>query len=111
MEREHSKDKKLKVKGVLRGLLISAIYFVICANSVFAAGTGQEVITKAVSLLSTGGKTLGGILSVWSLIQLGIAFKESNGPQQHQAIAGVIGGAIIVGASQYLSTLQIDFTT
>lgn len=65
------------------------------------------MLENVKNLLSDGVTALGGILIVFGLVNLGLTIKDGmqgGGGQLSGALAMIIGGAIVVGASVYFKT-------
>ena len=70
------------------------------------------MLTNAINLLTQGMTFMGGALIVFGLINLGMTIKDGmqgGGGQLSGAIAMMIGGAIIIGASVYFGSLDISW--
>lgn len=70
------------------------------------------MLANAINLLTQGMMFLGGALIVFGLINLGMTIKDGmqgGGGQLSGAIAMMIGGAIIIGASVYFGSLDISW--
>lgn len=70
------------------------------------------MLANAINLLTQGMTFMGGALIVFGLINLGMTFKDGmqgGGGQLSGAIALMIGGAIIIGASVYFGSLDISW--
>ena len=70
------------------------------------------MLANAINLLTQGMTFMGGALIVFGLINLGMTIKDGNqggGGQLSGAIAMMIGGAIIIGASVYFGSLDISW--
>ena len=70
------------------------------------------MLANAINLLTQGMTFMGGALIVFGLINLGMTIKDgmqSGGGQLSGAIAMMIGGAIIIGASVYFGSLDISW--
>ena len=69
------------------------------------------MLATAINLLTQGMTFMGGALIVFGLINLGMTIKDGmqgGGGQLSGAIAMMIGGAIIIGASVYFGSLDIS---
>lgn len=67
------------------------------------------MLNNAVSMLTQGIAFLGGVLVVFGLVNLGMTIKDGmqgGGGQLSGAIAMIVGGAIVVGASVYFGSLN-----
>lgn len=70
------------------------------------------MLANAINLLTQGMTFMGGALVVFGLINLGMTIKDGmqgGGGQLSGAIAMMIGGAIIIGASIYFGSLDISW--
>ena len=70
------------------------------------------MLANAINLLTQGMTFMGGALIVFGLINLGMTIKDGmqgGGGQLSGAIATMIGGAIIIGASVYFGSLDISW--
>lgn len=70
------------------------------------------MLANAINLLTQGMTFIGGALIVFGLINLGMTIKDGmqgGGGQLSGAIAMMIGGAIIIGASVYFGSLDISW--
>lgn len=61
----------------------------------------------AMSLFGKGVTAAGALLTVWGIVQLGGAIKDSNGPGMQQAIMQIIGGAIIAAAGLVIPNITM----
>lgn len=67
------------------------------------------MLDNAVNMLTQGVTFLGGAIVVFGLINLGMTIKDGmqgGGGQLSGAIAMIVGGAIVVGASIYFGQLN-----
>ena len=70
------------------------------------------MLANAINLLTQGMTFMGGAFIVFGLINLGMTIKDGmqgGGGQLSGAIAMMIGGAIIIGASFYFGSLDISW--
>ena len=70
------------------------------------------MLANAINRLTQGMTFMGGALIVFGLINLGMTIKDGmqgGGGQLSGAIAMMIGGAIIIGASVYFGSLDISW--
>lgn len=70
------------------------------------------MLANAINLLTQGMTFMGGALIVFGLINLGMTIKDGmqgGGGQLSGAIAMMIGGAIIIGASVYFGSMDISW--
>jgi hypothetical protein len=62
---------------------------------------------EAMSMLSKGVLAAGSLLTIWGLVQLGLAIKDSNGPGMQHAILQAVGGGIIVAAAAWFTNITL----
>lgn len=70
------------------------------------------MLAEVMSKLSGGVGFLGGVLIVFGLVNLGMSLKDGaqgGGGQLGGAIAMIVGGGVIVGASVYFGTLDTSW--
>ena len=73
------------------------------------AGKEDFMLQNAVSMLTQGLTFLGGVLVVFSLVNLGMTIKDGmqgGGGQLSGAIAMIVGGAIVIAAAVYFGSLN-----
>lgn len=81
-------------------------------NVVLASAVGGDMLQNAVDMLTQGVGFLGGVLIVFGLVNLGMTIKDGmqgGGGQLAGAIAMIVGGAVVVGASVYFATLPTSW--
>lgn len=81
-------------------------------NIVLDTAVGQDMLGNAVKMLTQGVGFLGGVLIVFGLVNLGMTIKDGmqgGGGQLAGAIAMIVGGAVVVGASVYFATLPTNW--
>ncbi|WP_430596371.1 hypothetical protein [Enterococcus sp. DIV2163] len=67
----------------------------------------MDYFNQAMSLFSNGIITAGSLLTVWGIIQLGVAIKEHNGPEMQHAIFQIVGGAVILAAGAWITNISM----
>lgn len=70
------------------------------------------MLSNAINMLTGGVTFLGGVLVVFGLINLGMTIKDGmqgGGGQLSGAIAMIVGGAIVIGAAFYFSSLDVSW--
>ncbi|AUB54378.1 MULTISPECIES: hypothetical protein [Enterococcus] len=67
----------------------------------------MDYFNQAMSLFSNGVITAGSLLTVWGIIQLGVAIKEHNGPGMQHAIFQIVGGAVILAAGAWITNISM----
>ncbi len=74
--------------------------------------TGEQTLPKILNLLSGGVTFLGAAVSIFGLIQLGLAIKDGStggGGQLAGAIAMIAGGAIVAAAGVWFGSLDTSW--
>ena len=65
------------------------------------------MFTQMITLLSKGVLAAGALLAVWGMISVGRGLKDSNGPGIQNGIMELIGGGIVIAASQLITTITL----
>lgn len=72
------------------------------------------MLQNAVQMLTSGVTFLGGVLVVFGLVNLGMTIKDGmqgGGGQLAGAIAMIVGGAVVIGAAAYFSSLDVSWAS
>ena len=67
----------------------------------------NAMFTQMITLLSKGVLAAGALLAVWGMISVGRGLKDSNGPGIQNGIMELIGGGIVITASQLITTITL----
>ena len=67
----------------------------------------NAMFTQMITLLSKGVLAAGALLAVWGMISVGRGLKDSNGPCIQNGIMELIGGGIVIAASQLITTITL----
>ena len=67
----------------------------------------NAMFTQMITLLSKGVLAAGALLAVWGMISVGRGLKDSNGPGIQTGIMELIGGGIVIAASQLITTITL----
>ena len=67
----------------------------------------NAMFTQMITLLSKGVLAAGALLAVWGMISVGRGLKDSNGPGIQNVIMELIGGGIVIAASQLITTITL----
>ena len=67
----------------------------------------NAMVTQMITLLSKGVLAAGALLAVWGMISVGRGLKDSNGPGIQNGIMELIGGGIVIAASQLITTITL----
>lgn len=67
----------------------------------------NAMFTQMITLLSKGVLAAGALLAVWGMISVGRGLNDSNGPGIQNGIMELIGGGIVIAASQLITTITL----
>lgn len=67
----------------------------------------NAMFTQMITLLSKGVLAAGALLAVWGMISVGRGLKDSNSPGIQNGIMELIGGGIVIAASQLITTITL----
>lgn len=67
----------------------------------------NAMFTQMITLLSKGVLAAGALLAVWGMISVGRGLKDSNGPGIQNGIMELIGGGIVIAASQLITIITL----
>ena len=67
----------------------------------------NAMFTQMITLLSKGVLAAGALLAVWGMISVGRGLKDSNGPGIQNGIMELIGGGIVIAASQLITPITL----
>ena len=67
----------------------------------------NAMFTQMITLLSKGVLAAGALLAVWGMISVGRGLKDSNGPGIQNGILELVGGGIVIAASQLITTITL----
>ena len=67
----------------------------------------NAMFTQMITLLSKGVLAAGALLAVWGIITVGRFLKDTNGPGIQNGIMELIGGGIVIAASQLITTITL----
>ena len=67
----------------------------------------NAMFTQMITLLSKGVLAAGALLAVWGMISVGRGLKDSNGPGIQNGMRELIGGGIVIAASQLITTITL----
>lgn len=72
--------------------------------------SNKAMLTNIITLVKGAVGFLGAFLVVWGAVNLGLAIREqSGGPQIASAIATIAGGAVIIAAAIYFSSIDTSW--
>lgn len=94
-------DKKRLVLVVCIGIL----FLFASVSTCYAAGSIEGSISKLNSLIRSVVKAIGGIATLWGVVQLGISMKGHDAAQRSTAILAIAGGLMIFFAPEILDSI------
>ena len=77
----------------------------IAASTAYAADDPLEAINNLTSFLYSLARAIGVIVTLFSIIQLGISIKSHDPTQRSMAIMGIVGGVIIMFAKEIIGLI------
>lgn len=79
-------------------------------NLMIAAGTtGEDFLTKSISILSTIAIGFGGLYAAWGGVILFSSIKDHNGPEIKNGLLQLIGGVGICAIGVMINGIDISF--
>lgn len=93
--------KKIKKKVYMTMLLVSL--FAAQLNVCYAVSDPLEGISNLETLLFSIVSAIGGVILLWSIVQLGIAIKKHDPAATTEAILGIVAGLCIACAPWIVS--------
>ncbi|MFT3944343.1 MAG: hypothetical protein QM705_11065 [Ancrocorticia sp.] len=63
------------------------------------------MIDTVLSLIGRGAIFMGAVLALWGAIQIGLGMNESQGSQIKSGLAQLAGGAVVVAAGAFFTTI------
>lgn len=99
---KETKERKVRLSGIVLAVitLMSQTGFALASNgSVNPQTAVNNLSTLFISLISA----LGGIILLWSIVQLGIGMKRHDPAATSEALLGVVAGLIIAGGPWVVS--------
>lgn len=79
--------------------------FLMAATPVYAAGSIEGSIASLNTLIRSVVKAIGGIATLWGVVQLGIAMKGHDAAQRSTALLTIAGGLMIFFAPEILDSI------
>ncbi len=85
-------------------------YGLLCTPNIAFAADANDMLDKILGLASTAVSLLGGALIVWGGVKFGLAVKDHQGGNaMAESVATIGGGAIILAAATYFSSVMGDY--
>lgn len=69
----------------------------------------MNYLQQGLSIISKGLITFGGVWTVWGIVIFAGGLNDSNGHDIKKGILQAIGGALIIAASAWLLTIDVNF--
>ena len=83
----------------------ACMLFLMMAAPVYAAGSIEGSIANLNTLIRSVVKAIGGIATLWGVVQLGISMKGHDAAQRSTALLTVAGGLMIFFAPEILDSI------
>lgn len=84
---------------------MSILFLVAGASICFAAGSIEGSIASLNTLIRSVVKAIGGIATLWGVVQLGISMKGHDAAQRSTALLAIAGGLMIFFAPEILDAI------
>ena len=88
-----------------RYALCVALLTLLLAAPVYAAGSIESSIASLDTLIRSVVKAIGGIATLWGVVQLGISMKGHDAAQRSTALLTIAGGLMIFFAPEILDSI------
>lgn len=69
----------------------------------------MDYLSQGMALISKGLIAFGGVWTVWGIVILASGLNEHNGQDIKQGMLRAIGGALIIAAAAWLTTIDFAF--
>lgn len=81
------------------------VLFLLTVTPVYAAGSIEGSIANLNTLIRSVVKAIGGIATLWGVVQLGISMKGHDAAQRSTALLTIAGGLMIFFAPEILDSI------
>lgn len=81
------------------------VLFLLSITPVYAAGSIESSIANLNTLIRSVVKAIGGIATLWGVVQLGISMKGHDAAQRSTALLTIAGGLMIFFAPEILDSI------
>lgn len=99
------KRNHTKISRYARYAVCAVMLMLLMAAPVYAAGSIESSIASLNTLIRSVVKAIGGIATLWGVVQLGIAMKGHDAAQRSTALLTIAGGLMIFFAPEILDTI------
>ncbi len=69
----------------------------------------EDYLGQGMSLISKGLIAFGGVWTIWGIVVLAGGLNEHNGQDIKQGMLRAVGGALIIAAAAWLTTIDFSF--
>lgn len=84
---------------------IGMLFLFSSVTCVYAAGSIESSLSNLTKLIRSLVKAIGGIATLWGVVQLGISMKSHDAAQRSTALLAIAGGLMIFFAPEILDSI------
>jgi len=100
-----------KVQKITLAAFCTLLIIAAFSTPVYASGIIDTVIDNMVEFLAWGVGIIGGMIAIFGLITLGLAFSADNAAEKQKAIMMIVGGIIVVAVGVLIGTVGPQILT
>lgn len=72
-------------------------------------GKKMNYLQQGFSIISKGLIAFGGVWTVWGIVVMAGGLNDHNGQDIKQGVLRAVGGALIIAAAAWLTTIDVNF--
>lgn len=69
----------------------------------------MNYLEKGLEIISKGLIAFGGVWTVWGIVVMAGGLNDHNGQDIKQGVLRAVGGALIIAAAAWLTTINVNF--
>lgn len=69
----------------------------------------MNYLGEGFNIISKGLIAFGGVWTVWGIVVMGGGLNDHNGQDIKQGVLRAVGGALIIAAAAWLTTINVNF--
>lgn len=69
----------------------------------------MNYLEKGLEIISKGLIVFGGVWTVWGIVVMAGGLNDHNGQDIKQGVLRAVGGALIIAAAAWLTTINVNF--
>ena len=69
----------------------------------------MNYLEKGFEIISKGLIAFGGVWTVWGIVDMAGGLNDHNGQDIKQGVLRAVGGALIIAAAAWLTTINVNF--